>query len=63
MERIKKIIRYSPFANQYGGLSLGVGDDGEKYLVMGDCFGPEYFGPLTKEQEQAFNTLCRVKNP
>ncbi len=49
----------SPFSNEYGRLSLiKVGDD--YFLEMGDCFGPDYFGPLTQAQVDAFNTLRGV---
>ena len=34
--------------------------DDAHYLKMGDCFGPDYFGPLTKEQITAFNVLLEV---
>lgn len=54
-------IKESPFRNTYGSLSLVYDDEGNKYLEMEDCFGPDLFGPLTDEQEQAFYTLCEVE--
>jgi hypothetical protein len=53
--------KMSQFGNTYGNLSIGTGDDGKKYLEMQDCFGPDYFGPLTDEQVSAFYLLCRVE--
>jgi len=53
-------IKESQFANTYGGLSLVRVTNGQQYLEMQDCFGPEYFGPLTEEQISAFETLCEV---
>lgn len=55
----EKEIRSSPFGNTYGGLSM-VEIDGELFLKMEDCFGPDYFGPMTPEQVAAFHTLCTV---
>ncbi|HET8688206.1 MAG TPA: hypothetical protein VFM18_16350 [Methanosarcina sp.] len=55
----KNIISHSEFRNTYGGLDL-IEKDGQKYLMMEDCFGPDYFGPLTEEQINAFNVLCKV---
>lgn len=51
----------SPFVNTYGGLSLVEGDDGNHYLEMCDCFGQNYFGPLTEAQKDAFFTLRDVQ--
>lgn len=59
--KIVETIKESPFGNTYGGLSLALGDDGKKYLVMDDCFGPVYHGPLTDEQVAAFYLLCDVR--
>ena len=54
-------VRRSPFQNTYGGLDLLEDPDTKKrYLTMEDCFGPDYFGPLTEEQEAAFHVLCQV---
>ncbi len=58
----KDTISQSPFVNTYGGLSLILGDDGQRYLEMSDCFGPDYFGPLTEEQVAAFYVLCEVQS-
>lgn len=57
-----KAIQASPFGNTYGGLTLGEDDQGRKFLEMDDCFSPDYFGPLTPEQEAAFYTLCTVES-
>ena len=51
----------SPFGNTYGGLTLVKGEDGNHYLEMYDCFGPDYFGPLTDAQKDAFFTLRDVQ--
>lgn len=58
--KIAETIESSPFGNSYGGLSLALGEDGKKYLVMDDCSGPDYYGPLTEEQVAAFYLLCDV---
>ena len=58
---ITKSIKGSPFCNTYGRLTLVLGDDGQKYLEMDDCCGPDYFGPLTEDQLVAFHVLCEVK--
>lgn len=60
--RKNETIKDSPFGNTYGGLSLVLGDDGQRYLEMQDCFGPDYFGPLTDEQVAAFYVLCDVQS-
>ena len=57
---MEKTIHDSPFCNTYGGLSLVLRPSGEKFLRMDDCFGPDYFGPLTDDQVAAFITLCDV---
>jgi hypothetical protein len=59
--QVKNEIADSSFGNTYGGLHLVLGDDGQKYLRMGDCFGPDYFGPLTDEQVSAFYVLRGVQ--
>ena len=51
----------SPFSNTYGGLSLNKNEDGDYYLQMDDCFGPDYYGPLTQDEVIAYHTLCGVK--
>lgn len=56
-----KDIKHSPFYNTYGGLELKTDSKGEYYLEMMDCFGPNYFGPLTAEQVKAFYLLCEVE--
>lgn len=50
----------SPFGNTYGGLTL-VTTDGGYYLEMGDCQGPDWFGPLTPDQVAAFRVLRDVQ--
>ena len=55
-----EILESSPFGNTYGGLSLVLGEDHERYLEMEDCFGPDYYGPLTDEQVAAFLLLCEL---
>ncbi len=57
----KKIIKESPFVNTYGRLILVEDENGDKYLEMGDCFGPDYFGPLSDEQVKAFYLLCELE--
>ena len=58
---MKRVIRESPFANTYGGLSLVRDEKNQQFfLEMEDCFGPLYFGPLTEEQTNAFHILCQV---
>ena len=56
-----KQIKESPFGNTYGGLALVEDDEGRKFLETEDCFGPDYFGPLTEKQVEAFNALCEVE--
>ncbi len=50
-------VKDSPFGNTYGGLELKVGNNGDYYLEMMDCYGPDHFGPLTDEQVKAFHVL------
>jgi len=57
----KDTIAETLFSNTYGGLSLILGDDGQKYLEMEDRYGPEYFGPLTNDQIAAFYVLREVR--
>ena len=59
--QFKRDIAISPFSNTYGGLNLVEGSDGNRYLQMDDCCGPDCFGPLTDEQVKAFHTLCEVE--
>lgn len=54
-----ELVRRSPFINTYGGLDLVKSDDG-RFLRMGDCYGPDLFGPLSDEQVAAFHTLCEA---
>ena len=56
-----KTLKNSPFANTYGGLRLVENDKGQRLLEMEDCFGSDYFGPLTDEQVEAFEMLCDVE--
>ena len=56
----KSTVERSQFANTYGGLVLVLGDDGKHYLGMDDCFGRDYFGPLTDAQIAAFYLLNDV---
>lgn len=53
-------IEASQYMNQYGGLSLVKMENGDMCLEMEDCFGPDYWGPLTEKQVVAFHTLCEV---
>lgn len=55
-----KTIECSQYSNSYGGLSLVKDNNGDYFLEMEDCFGPEYFGPLTDDQHAAFYRLCDV---
>ena len=55
-----KQIKESPFGNTYGSLALVEDNEGNKFLEMDDCFGPDCFGPLTEKQIDAFYVLCEV---
>lgn len=55
------IVKNSFYRNTYGGLDLIKGENDKFYLKMQDCFGPDFFGPLTDEQINAFYILCEVK--
>lgn len=57
----KETLQESPFSNTYGGLSLVLGEDGNRYLEMKDYDGPDYYGPLNEEQATAFVVLCDVR--
>jgi len=55
-----KFIRESNFCNTYGGLSLVEDEEGRRFLKMEDCFGPDYYGPMSDADVEAFNRLCEL---
>lgn len=61
MDARKQKAFKSPFGNTYGGLSLVALPNGDRVLKMEDCFGPDYFGPLSDDQVDSFFALCEVK--
>ncbi len=54
-----EVIQESQFCNTYGHLVL-VRVKGKNYLLMEECVGGNYFGPLTDKQVEAFKILCDV---
>ena len=60
LENLEAVLD-SPYGNTYGGLSMVVDKNKRSYLVMGDCCGDSYYGPLDDEQIKAFALLAKIE--
>lgn len=60
MDSSVTVVQRSPFRNTYGSLELVVDAEGNHWLRMGDCFGPDFHGPLTPEHIAAFKLLAEL---
>jgi hypothetical protein len=53
-----KLVKASPFENEYGRLELHQDGEGKFFLRMEGSTGGREFGPLSEKQVEAFHTLC-----
>lgn len=61
MNDVYVTVKCSQYGNTYGSLKMIHNEtSGEYFLQMDDCFGPDFFGPLTEDQKLAFEVLLDV---